>query len=96
MRWKIYLFKAEQEAISGNHYTYQCLLNETLILEQQCLRRVRKLTEIGDDKLSGGSGNDRLVGGSGHDAFSCGPGNDTIVDFNRASGDTKTSDCEHF
>jgi hypothetical protein len=44
------LFKAEQEAISGNHYTYQRLLNETLILNQRYLRRARKLTEIGDDK----------------------------------------------
>jgi hypothetical protein len=44
------LFKAEQSAISGNNYTYQRLLNETLILQQRYLRRARKLTEIGDDK----------------------------------------------
>jgi hypothetical protein len=43
------LFKAEQEAISGNNYTYQRLLNETLILNQRYLRRARKLTAIGDD-----------------------------------------------
>jgi hypothetical protein len=44
------LFKAEQEAISGNNYTYQRLLNETLILTQRYLRRARKLTAIGDDE----------------------------------------------
>jgi hypothetical protein len=44
------LFKAEQEAISGNNYTYQRLLNESLILEQRYLRRARKLTEIADDE----------------------------------------------
>jgi hypothetical protein len=44
------LFKAEQEAISGNNYTYQRLLNETLILNQRYLHRARKLTEIGDDE----------------------------------------------
>jgi hypothetical protein len=44
------LFKAEQEAISGNNYTYQRLLNETLILNQRYLRRARKLTAIGDDE----------------------------------------------
>jgi hypothetical protein len=44
------LFKAEQEAISGNNYTYQRLLNETLILGQRYLRRARKLTAIGDDQ----------------------------------------------
>ena len=44
------LFKAEQEAISGNNYTYQRLLNETLILAQRYLRRARKLTAIGDDE----------------------------------------------
>jgi hypothetical protein len=44
------LFKTEQEAIEGNNYTYQRLLNETLILAQRYLRRARKLTEIGDDK----------------------------------------------
>ena len=44
------LFEAEQEAISGNNYTYQRLLNETLILNQRYLRRARKLTEIGDDE----------------------------------------------
>lgn len=43
------LFKAEQEAISGNAYTYQRLLNETLILNQRYLRRAKKLTAIGDD-----------------------------------------------
>ena len=45
------LFKAEQEAISGNAYTYQRLLNETLILNQRYLRRARKLTAtIGDNE----------------------------------------------
>jgi hypothetical protein len=44
------LFKAEQEAIEGSNYTYQRLLNETLILNQKYLRRARKLTEIADDK----------------------------------------------
>jgi hypothetical protein len=44
------LFKAEQSAISGNHYTYQRLLNETLILNQRYLRRARKLTAIGDNE----------------------------------------------
>lgn len=44
------LFKAEQHAIAGNNYTYQRLLNETLILCQRYLRRARKLTEIADDK----------------------------------------------
>jgi hypothetical protein len=44
------LFEAEQQAINGNNYTYQRLLNETLILGQRYLRRARKLTEIGDDK----------------------------------------------
>jgi len=44
------LFKAEQEAISGNNYTYQRLLSETLILNQRYLRRARKLTTIGDDE----------------------------------------------
>ena len=44
------LFKAEQEAISGNAYTYQRLLNETLILNQRYLRRAKKLTAIGDDE----------------------------------------------
>ncbi|MDQ3851364.1 MAG: hypothetical protein M3299_00855 [Thermoproteota archaeon] len=44
------LFKAEQEAIEGNNYTYQRLLNETLILNQRYLRRARKLTAIGDDE----------------------------------------------
>ena len=44
------LFKAEQEAISENNYTYQRLLNESLILNQRYLRRARKLTTIGDDE----------------------------------------------
>jgi hypothetical protein len=44
------LFKAEQEAISGNNYTYQRLLNETLIHTQRYLSRARKLTTIGDDE----------------------------------------------
>ena len=44
------LFQAEQEAISGNNYTYQRLLSESLILNQRYLRRARKLTAIGDDK----------------------------------------------
>ncbi|HYZ58608.1 MAG TPA: hypothetical protein VE544_03045 [Nitrososphaeraceae archaeon] len=44
------LFKAEQEAISGNVYTYQRLLNETLILNQRYLSRARKLTAIGDNE----------------------------------------------
>jgi hypothetical protein len=44
------LFKAEQSAISGNNYTYQRLLNETLILNQRYLRRARMLTAIGNDE----------------------------------------------
>ena len=44
------LFQTEQAAIEGNNYTYQRLLNESLILNQRFLRRARKLTEIGDDK----------------------------------------------
>ena len=48
--WLDLLFREEQQAIQGNHYTYQRLLNETLILGQRYLRRARKLTEIGDDK----------------------------------------------
>lgn len=44
------LFKAEQEAISGNAHTYQRLLNETLILNQRYLRRAKKLTAIGDNE----------------------------------------------
>ncbi|HEX6281317.1 MAG TPA: hypothetical protein VFZ67_03750 [Nitrososphaera sp.] len=45
------LFKAEQEAISGNAYTYQRLLNETLILNQRYLRRAKKLSAtIGDNE----------------------------------------------
>ena len=44
------LFEAEQTAIQGDNYTYQRLLNETLILNQRYLRRARKLTDIGDDK----------------------------------------------
>jgi hypothetical protein len=44
------LFQAEQQTIAGDHYTYQRLLNETLILNQRYLRRARMLTEIGQDK----------------------------------------------
>jgi hypothetical protein len=44
------LFKAEHEAISGNNYTYQRLLSESLILNQRYLRRARKLTAIADDE----------------------------------------------
>jgi hypothetical protein len=44
------LFKAEQEAIQGNNYTYNRLWNETLILNQRYLRRAQKLTEIADDR----------------------------------------------
>jgi hypothetical protein len=44
------LFKAEQEAIAGNNYTYRRILNESLILEQRYLCRARKLTEIADDE----------------------------------------------
>jgi hypothetical protein len=44
------LFKVEQEAISGNVYTHQRLLNETLILNQRYLRRAKKLTAIGDNE----------------------------------------------
>ena len=47
--WLDLLFREEQKAIEGNNYTYQRLLNETLILNQRYLRRARKLTEIGDD-----------------------------------------------
>lgn len=44
------LFKEEQTAICGNHYTYQRLLNETLLLSQRYLRHARMLTEIAQDK----------------------------------------------
>jgi len=44
------LFRTEQEAIQGNNYTYQRLLDETLILYQRYLRRARKLTQIADDE----------------------------------------------
>jgi hypothetical protein len=44
------LFKAEQEAIEGNNYTYQRLLNESLILNQRYLRRAKMLTAIGNDE----------------------------------------------
>jgi hypothetical protein len=44
------LFEEEQMAISGNHYTRQRLLNETLVLNQRYLHIARKLIEIGDDK----------------------------------------------
>jgi hypothetical protein len=43
------LFKVEQEAIQGNNYTYQRLLNETLILNQRYLRRARRLEKLADD-----------------------------------------------
>src|ERR671910_2781903 len=43
------LFKTEQEAIEGNNYTYQRLLNETLILNQRYLRRARRLEKLADD-----------------------------------------------
>jgi hypothetical protein len=48
--WLDLLFREEQQAIQGNHYTYQRLLDESLILGQRYLRRARKLTEIADDK----------------------------------------------
>jgi hypothetical protein len=44
------LFRTEQEALTGNNYTYLRLFHETLILSQRYLRRARKLTEIGDDE----------------------------------------------
>ncbi len=50
----------------------------------------------GNDKLYGGSGDDRLTGVPGRDYFNCGAGKDTITDYSRASGDSKTSDCEIF
>ena len=50
----------------------------------------------GNDKLYGGSGDDALTGGAGRDYFNCGAGKDTITDYSRASGDSKTSDCERF
>lgn len=43
------LFQAEQEVIEGNNYTYQRLLNETLILNQRYLRRARRLEKMADD-----------------------------------------------
>jgi hypothetical protein len=43
------LFEAEQAAIQGNNYTYQRLLNETLILNQRYLRRARRLEKLADD-----------------------------------------------
>ena len=50
----------------------------------------------GNDKLYGDSGDDALTGGPGRDYFNCGAGKDTITDYSRASGDSKTSDCERF
>ena len=44
------LFQTEQEAIEGNNYTYQRLLNETLILNQRYLRRARRLEKIANDQ----------------------------------------------
>ena len=44
------LFETEQEAIEGNNYTYQRLLNETLILNQRYLRRARRLEKIANDQ----------------------------------------------
>lgn len=43
------LFETEQEVIAGNNYTYQRLLNETLILYQRFLRRARRLEKMADD-----------------------------------------------
>ena len=43
------LFQVEQEAIEGNNYTYQRLLNETLILSQRYLRRARRLEKLAND-----------------------------------------------
>lgn len=43
------LFETEQKAIAGNHYTYQRLLNETLILQQRYLRRARRLEKLASD-----------------------------------------------
>jgi hypothetical protein len=43
------LFQTEQDAIEGNNYTYQRLLNETLILSQRYLRRARRLEKMADD-----------------------------------------------
>jgi hypothetical protein len=43
------LFQTEQDAIEGNNYTYQRLLNETLILNQRYLRRARRLEKLADD-----------------------------------------------
>jgi len=50
----------------------------------------------GDDEIAGGSGNDILEGDEGADSFKCGSGTDSIVDFNSAEGDAKSSDCENF
>ena len=43
------LFKSEQEAIKGNNYTYQRLLNEHFILCQRYLRRARRMEKLADD-----------------------------------------------
>ena len=43
------LFEQEQQAIAGDNYTYQRLLNETLILQQRYLRRARRLEKLADD-----------------------------------------------
>ena len=43
------LFQTEKDAIEGNNYTYQRLLNETLILSQRYLRRARRLEKMADD-----------------------------------------------
>ena len=52
-------------------------------------------TPVGDT-IHGRGGDDALTGGGGRDYFNCGAGKDTITDYSRASGDSKTSDCERF
>ena len=44
------LFEAEQAVIAGNNYSYQRLLNESLILNQRYLRRARMLDKIATDE----------------------------------------------
>jgi hypothetical protein len=43
------LFQAEQEAIEGNNYTAQRLVNETMILYQRYIQGAREFKKIAND-----------------------------------------------